>query len=643
MPINRESFESIGQAYPNNVVLETPTGIVTNIDDEHYFSLSAHSMHGLTPALQSGLDYQFFTVEKRGKKKTDGLNDGALLHCLLLEKSKFNKRYLVTSDFDAIHSSNPLYFPTLDALRSFVTEHNKKAMVISKALKEAAKTYNGEMKTAAKQDTQLSYRELPLKYQDGKLSARTEKKLVTEFIARTYLPISTQESASTIKSKVAIVIAASQPFLGDIIPQEQLNSFNKAKFNTKAMSLNHVMDYLKTKFEKLSSEEQLALIPEQELIDGLSLSEKKRCISTYVKANKANTLVSFIDEKSDADTLYSELKAVSALPEIKEEIESKFFRKIFTIGGKKSDTEKYTVEEVLRDIEAKYNSAPILKSELEEQESNQATLENKQTISQKQFDHACRIIDTVLEHPRANALLTAPDNLYEHSIFWNETIEHHSLTTLNNEKNKEKNAPSAKRKVLCKLKADVMNISLNMISDIKFVSSVEFNKMSRDAATFHYHIQNAFYERGFNKLMSSHPEGAQHLLKFLLIVVEKDAPKLGDDESKPIRIRVVEYQVKDTSRGNKLVDAMMLEVEHWTAKNEFEGFNNIDSITVPIYQEKAEQAWLLNHQKKMAGHGSEIIESTSPLPSSKPEQQHEHKTDLQITMPSFAALREEHS
>ncbi|MDN3661166.1 PD-(D/E)XK nuclease-like domain-containing protein [Vibrio agarivorans] len=612
--INRDSVQSIlTQLGEENIILQTPTGIVANISDSDYFAVGSHSKHAIDPALRSGLDYKFFTVDKRGKKKSSGMDDGSLLHCLTLEPETFDSKYVLQKNYEEIHRDNDAFFVNVEAFKATISEHNRKHSAFAKELKKAAKVFNSSS-SQTKELEITEYSELPTEYKTATLTTAGKTKALKRFEEQILVRITDSVQGDELKRLVAVKVEALSAALNELYTQTEVKSFYKAELGVKRQILNSLIDAVIVKRTTMSADEFMEYVPEQIIESALTQASKKKALSDYSKTQKSQKQQ--IDEKQAIDTLYNELKANQALNDSCEEYAISYLTKLPNVGNKKSDKEVFELDECIQAFERLYKTKPVIMTELVEADKYRASEQKKTLISQEQFDHAMRIVESVKQHPRASKYLSLDDNMYEVAMFWNEEIKHPSL-------------PNQVRQVLCKLKADLLNLKYNIMADLKFVSSVDFDKMSRDAGAFNYHVQEAFYSRGFNKVCESLPDGAETLLKFVFIFVEKDAPELGKEETKPIRIRVGVYKPHHRERANQLIDASFLEIEHWTDDDIFTGFEDEEMLDVPAYQVKREMEFISSHK----AHMNKKAEAQNEQPQIA-RSQHESESEY----PSFNAL-----
>ncbi|WP_343289992.1 PD-(D/E)XK nuclease-like domain-containing protein (plasmid) [Vibrio harveyi] len=586
------------------------------MNDSEYHKFKSHSKHSIAPALRSGIDYQFFTVEGRGRNKAnESMDDGTLLHCLALERHEFKNRYHVANDYDELHKNNKHYFQTIDEFKTAVAEHNRKHQAFIKDLKEAVKAYNKDIKSGSK-ELVSTYDELPPEHKTAQLTDAGKRKAISRFKEIALLSISVDVTPNQLKSELDNKINLLSKYLQVTYSEAELQKLFKAPTSTKSLILNDFIQVLRLNIDEMSDEKIFALIPETIIDSLLTQTSKNKAVNAYNKHIK-ETGVTTLDDKAPPSELFATLNLANKLPETLSKLPKVYHHKLINVGNKKGDKDTYTVADVSTLYEQVYKQFPSVRSELIEAEKQQASRDKKELVTKEQLDHAERIIDALYAHPLANKWLTLEGNDTEVAMFWNEYVSHPSLEALEQinkvlQENREmpesgeqdlsddEALPSGVRQVLCKAKVDIVNLLLNVVIDVKFVSSVDMDKMNNDAAKFTYHIQDAYYSRGFNKVMETHPDGAQTITKFVFIFVEKDAPTLGKEETKPIRIRVGSYRPADKDRANELIDASFLEIEHWVGQNHFDGFEEEEELFVPQYQARREMEYLAQHKQRMA-------------------------------------------
>lgn len=536
--------------HANQIVKKTSSGVIANVPDIDYFQIKAFSKHHIEPALESGIDYKFFSVDKLAPHcESVAVDDGKLLHCLTLEESEFESRYMVSEDLEELHKEYPLFFRTIEEMKSFISKHNKDVMDAIKELKAKADDFN-----AIESDTTIKtveYSHLPLSDKSLELTNTGKNKAISAFKAKYFkrLPKGDEKGVKT----MLMTSLKSQPKLGKL-----LQSFFE-KHNGKTDLIKDMNDFINTeevKFSVLDTEQQLDFISNNFLAEFVTKAVQKKCVDAYLKSKKKAT--SILDLKKDICELVKDMESNGI--ELDEDIK---LIKITNYGSKTKAGTPATVNEALESIESVYKKKPVLKSEEEAKLAIKAERENKILISSNKLNHAKRIVSAIFECKKAKALLTNEHNLYEQSLFWND--------------------PETGK--LCKGKADVTNLAANYLLDVKFVRTAKFDELERDSAKYNFHLQDSFYTNGFNEIMKSVGE---ELNKFYFIAVEKDAAELGKESKKPIRVRVFEYSMEDKSRAKQLIDGAIFRIIKWDETDHYEGFDGISVAMVPAYQKKRE-------------------------------------------------------
>ncbi|CCO44176.1 hypothetical protein VIBNISOn1_1050002 [Vibrio nigripulchritudo SOn1] len=626
--INRSTAASLQTSLGVKPIVSTPTGFLAQMSDRNYRNISAHSKSSIAPALRSGTDYEFFTVEKRGKKKqTQGMVDGKILHCLLLEEASFNQQYTVQENFDEVHKQNPLYFESHDALRAFVTAHNKKNAALKKACVTAIKAYNAELKQEVA--TIESYEALPAEYRKAVPSKAALKRLSERFLNEFLVDIPKDAIESVQKERVAHLLKTFNTEIEGALSSKE--AFLKSKTSAKVEFLNVVIPSLRVAWEQLSDEGKIARFPEDWVVDALTKKSKEDAIKAFNKTERQCRSDLYLDDKATTKQMYTqciENGQSEALAEYKDCC-PQVLTKMFNIGGKKSETEEYSATEVLQQIKDIYGGAPILKTFLVEEEEERAARENKELISQDIYDHARRVVDATLAHEKAGPILRQPGNMYEVAMVWNDWLEADWFAETEDAETQALDGDLTKRQILWKGKLDVLNLEMNFIADVKFMSTVEFDALERDASKFTYHLQDAIYTQGFNEIMSSLPSGAQELTKFVFVFIEKDAQKLGDEEAKPVRVRVLSFKRHHIERATRLAKQSALLAELWESSGVYDGFDAVEEIDVPLYQVRAEERWLAQTEERLQ---SLAQKRSSDNPSTMP-------VNEEFQMPEFNSLK----
>ncbi|USD72661.1 PD-(D/E)XK nuclease-like domain-containing protein [Vibrio sp. SCSIO 43139] len=599
--INRISAASIHTHFEVAPILSTPTGCIIPLSDQEYRKIKAHSKSSLSPVFKSGTDYKFFTVDKRGERKTNsGMEDGSLLHCMLLEEASFSQKYVISKDYDAIHKDNPLYFSDVDKLKSFVTQHNKVYSELKKKLVESIKEFNEESKQEHKKIT--TYEQLPPKARTAKASKAATHRLFAKVMDELLIEVDASSSESQQVKQIEVLVSTFEQEISLAI--SDMKAFSESSTLQKVAAVNSLVGTLRSIFAAKNDEDKLKCVPTEWYYAEISESAKAKAISSYNRSQANGVKKELLNDKASPQEMIEQLKrecspVISKLNDSYGQNLNFYCSKIVTVGGKKTCDSTYSCREVLADIKRVYNGAPVLRNELIDEEERIAGLNNQTLISQEQYDHAKRIVDAALNHPKAGPILRAPGNQYEVAMFWNEIIQHDALSELPDTETQSLNNDPRKRQVLCKAKADILNLSMNFISDTKFMSTIEFDAMERDAGKFTYHVQASFYKNGFNQIVKSLPDGPEELTEFALILIEKDAKKLGDDEIKPTRIRVAKYKVHHLERASRMTEYALVLTEVWNSTGNYDGFEDVDDIDVPAYQVKAEERWIANANQRL--------------------------------------------
>lgn len=636
--INRMLAADVPQQLDIEPIIKTEGGVILPMQDSDYFKFQAHSKHGIAPAMKSGLDYQFYTVEQRGKREAKaGLDDGSLLHCLLLERSEFEKRYFVGANHDEVHSQNPLYFQATDDLKKFVTNHNRTHSELVKAVKELVKQHNDEIKTGANAEKATDYDKLPQSAKTAQPSPAAMKKIANALKAQLATPIDVSADKDTVTQQVRQLFRIFDHDIRNVLGAT-FSDLEKASLENKVNLLNKMRPSLIDAFDSKPLDTLIAVAPLSLVEDNLTKAAKDKAVKEFNAQQKGNSELMKICDRQSVVDLVDALKKEGHANSLKDlpNFDKKFFSKIITVGGKKSDKEVYSIREVLEDIKQKLGGAPVLRSTLEEEETLAATHNNQTLISAKQYEHANRIIEATLADPIAGRILKDASNHYEVAMFWNEIVEHKSLSLLPDAGEMAYQDDPNKRLVLCKAKLDLVNFSKNCIGDVKFVSSAEFDALQRDSGKWGYHHQDAMYRRGFNKVMSMLPDGAEELVSFPFIFIEKDAAKLGDDEVKPIRIYVDWYKPHHIERSNRMIDASLIQIERWVSTGQYDGLGKSRQMDVPIYQVRAEEAWLSRTEAEL----DKSVEETTETKAQQTSAANEHSiSQVSEAMPDFNSLK----
>lgn len=566
-------------------------GFIAKIDDPTYFALPAFSKHRIEPALKSGKDYEYYSVQKRGKKSTKAMSDSSLLHLLTLERSEFESRYMVGSDFDSIHQNNPLYFTTMESLRTFISAHNEKHRELESALKQALTDKNSEL-VEKRNAISATYEELPSEYQTAELSARASKMAIAEYADTLFAPIAKSDNDKANEQAVQRKVIAIQGRNSRWLTAAFNKKISTASPSRKVDLINQLLVDKQLEFAQLDVAQQLPNVPPYIKAKHASESAKKKAVSQYCKEMKEKVVL--FDTKQPVSGLLSVAKEEG----IQIEHDPKYRQPLTTLGVKKGEETPFTVRDSLDEISELYQGEACLKAELETHEQQQAISEKRELVSAEAFAHGLRIVDAIFEHEEAAKLLGLEGNEYEIAAVW--TDEETGET--------------------CSLKADILNRVFNVMIDLKFVRTTDYEKLSRDSAALNYHIQDGFYESGFNTIMEA--EDDEQLTDFLFIVVEKDAPELGAEDTKPVRVRVLRYGRQHAQRGLRLARSAIKRIKMWEAKGVYEGFKGIESLDVPQYQVRSEENLLAQIEAELDDfekQAQEVAASTMRLDAEESE------------------------
>ena len=569
MYINKQSAVSAVKELGIEPILHTEGGVIAVIPKHQYHAINAHSKHRIEPALKTGLDYEHAENDDKAASESDSMKDGDLLHCLTLEEAEFESRYRIQPDFDAKYKDYSLYFRTTEELKAFISAHNKQHQELVDNVNDVVKQFNADQLNEV--PSTIAFDELPATHQTGEVGKRAIKKCLEEYQAVLLTPVDLSiENGSSlelaVKDKYQKVHALTAGWLNASFSKK----WSAAKdWREKGRLINQVINEQDIKFHSHDSDEaKLAMVPNALKLAHYTEASKKAAVKAYVAEQKEK--VFYLDAKLPLEDLLAEAKKYG-LP-IKDS-DKVYQTKLPTLATKHETKGTWQQEDIIAVVTAIYGKPALYKPMLVAQEQQVAEEEKRVLVSSERYDHAKRIVKAVYENEDARKWLTLDDNLFEVAILWNDP------TTGD----------------LCKGMCDVLNLGYNVITDIKFVRTVDFDKLERDCGQYNYHIQNAMYERGFNQVVRpTASEGTvAELNKFIFITVEKDAAKLGAEQTKPIRIRVTEYiDRSDIARAGELIDGAIFRINKWAALGEYEGFKGITGIRVPVYQKKLENELL---------------------------------------------------
>lgn len=570
MHINCQDANSLIKEMNLNPIMQSAGGFIAKMTDQEYMSINAHSKHRIEPALKTGEDYEYSEDNKTtDKEASDAIKDGSLLHCLTLERAEFEDRYMVAIDFDEMHKDNPLYFATQDELKQFITKHNQTHKGLVAESTRLITSFNKELKDELIED--IEFDQLPDSKKTGEVSKRSIKKCIEQFKSKylVLIDLSTPDDARIDEQAEALYSAISGS-LTNWLNDSFSKKWNKAeRARDKARLLNQLINEQGIKFEQLDDEQCLAQIPTDIKVEFYTATSKKAAVKAFLAEKKSDCFQ--IDLKQSLEKQVADLKLNGVVLESRNE--SQYFTKIPTLGSKHETQGEWELPTLLTFITKIYASPAMYKRHLIEEQKASAKTAQKILISSERLAHAERIVEAVFKHKDAKKWLTLPNNVFEYALVWNDE----------------------KTGNLCKGKADVLNLEYNVMVDIKFVRTVDFNKLDRDSSSMNYHIQDAMYRTGFNKIVGATAKNGEvsKLNKFVFIAVEKDAAKLGAEQNKPCRVRVVEYIKKDDiTRASRLIDGAIFRINKWSEMERYEGYEGMSGIEVPAYQRKQENELL---------------------------------------------------
>lgn len=544
-------------------VVSNEHGFIARMPDALYRSIPAQSKHKLDPALQSGTDYEY-KKNNPNQKKSAGMSDGQLLHLLTLEPHLFSEQYHVGKTYEPVEGD--VFLEDSDGLKKLISGHNTQCTETLAAIKKAVEQHNMDMKSELV--ASLPFEKLPYQYQTAEVDTR-KMKLVLDAFRNEFLTLDL-EATSYLNDAENIL----RKWRNDLprLTNTLLARWTCGDLHERAKLIVQIMNETWAEYQEMATEKIIDSLPKHILFPYYTAKSKKAAETTYAEDCKKQlqTNGAIIDTNlpvAEQVALLGQYSSDYAKP-----WDSKFFEKIPNIGNKKTATEDYGLDDVLAAAQSIYPSLMYV-PKLRDDEQKCAAAKNLTFLSPEQVNHGKRIVNAVRTNAEASHILDLDDNEFEICLVWK---DNHGVTW--------------------KAKADVLNRSVNVMADIKFVSSADFNKLSRDSSALNYHIQNAIYEHGFNHIMSL--LDGEVLNAFYLIIVEKDAPELGKAATKPVRVRVVEYDRPDVDRGLKLAQLASLSVLKWEETGEYDGFyGGIRHIRVPMYQRKEEEM-LISHMEE---------------------------------------------
>ncbi|WP_194663909.1 PD-(D/E)XK nuclease-like domain-containing protein [Vibrio anguillarum] len=537
-------------------VVQSNKGFICKIPDSTYRAIPAHSKHELEPALETGVDYQYYSVNQNRKERTC-MSDGQLLHLLALEPELFQDKYHVGQDLESDYSDKPLFFRDNDELKKFIAQHNQNAAANNDALQSAIALYSQE--SSQGMNSCMDFDSLPAKYRVGEIPSRSIKTLIEEYKTNTFQLIDL--SAPQAELKMLVDDKANEwtrnhsDWVNLLISRMQGNDIQN-----KARLMNQIINDQAIEFDSLEDEAKIDVIPTSEKEKHYTRKSKQESVKNYLQ-----------QEKSDVEPFDTNLavdKQIKLLSNYGYDVSLKgnHFQRIPNVGNKKSATQEYGIDDVISVIQDVYDDDVYFKPLMLASEKALAEKNNKTYITNEQYEHGKKIINALLSNEDASKILGMDGNEFEMALVWQHRLG-----------------------MLCKAKADILNRLFNVMADIKFVKSADFNRVERDSASCNYHIQSGFYEGGFNTIVSElDGEESEELNEFYLIIVEKDAAHLGQESTKPIRVRVVHYDREDKERGEELSEVAIMRIHKWEETGVYDGFKGVRSIKVPVYQKREE-------------------------------------------------------
>lgn len=561
-------------------VVSNENGFIARMPDALYRSIPAQSKHKLDPALQSGTDYEY-KKNNPNQKKSAGMSDGQLLHLLTLEAHLFSEQYHVGKKYEPVEGG--VFLEDSDGLKKFISGHNAQCTETLAAIKQAVEQHNTDMK--GELVASLPFENLPYKYQTGEIDTR-KMKLVLDAFRSEFLTLDL-EATSYLNDADNILRkwTHSVPRLTNTL----LERWTCGDLHERAKLMVQIMNETWTDYQEMTTAKIIDSLPRHILLPHFTAKSKKAAEAAYAQDCKKQLQTS----GAIIDTSLPVAEQVALLEQYSSDYfkpwDSQFFEKIPNIGNKKTATEDYGLDDVLAAAQQIYPSLMYV-PKLRDDEQKSAAAKNLTFLSPEQADHGQRIVNAVRANADASKILDLDDNEFEICLVWKD-----------------------KHGVTWKAKADVLNRSANVMADIKFVSSADFNKLSRDSSALNYHIQNAIYEHGFNHITSL--LDGEVLNAFYLIIVEKDAPELGKAATKPVRVRVVEYDRPDVDRGLKLAQLASLSVLKWEETGDYDGFyGGIRHIKVPTYQRKEEEMLISHMEENLKGYSVTVSDCSSNEP-----------------------------
>ena len=124
----------------------------------------------------------------------------------------------------------------------------------------------------------------------------------------------------------------------------------------------------------------------------------------------------------------------------------------------------------------------------------------------------------------------------------------------------------------CKGRADIDNIELELLADVKSTEDARADAFSRSVWNYGYHRQDDWYRRGWRAL-------GRPIAAFVFIVVEKSAP-----------YAVALYELDDAARlrGRQENDSLLARLAYHVEHDEWPGFSeSIEPLSLPRWAERA--------------------------------------------------------
>lgn len=546
-------------------IVSNERGFIAKIPESVYRSIRAHSKHKIDHALMSGIDYEH--REKNPDTTSYAcMSDGSLLHLLTMEPHEFDSRYCLAKTFS--EDARQVLFSDQDSLKKFISQHNNEVTTTLSNIKGAVDEYNNQL--LASVPTKLDFESLPEAFQVAEVNNQKQNTLIETFFQQ-YFEIES-EAQDRLEAVERILGRWNKDFPRLI--NTLLEQWEGGDVNERAQIVAKIASEERDKLSNLSKVEVLALIPKSLTTLYFTAASKRKAVSDYLTKRKSDARNDMIDTTAPPAEQVSAL--IEAGVENVADLEAKFFEKIPNVGNKKSATEDYSLDDVLCCVSKLYGQVVYVPA-YREQEKAHAEKNKMELVTPAQLSHGNRIVTAIQDNGDAGSILSLEDNLYEVSMVW---IDDQGL--------------------LWKARADILNLHVNVMADLKFSNSAEFNKVARDSSSLNYHLEDAIYRDGFNWIMEL--EDGAKLNAFYFVVVEKDASQLGKEAVKPVRVRVVEFEIEDIERGHTLARLGALSIHNWLESGSYDGFlGGIRRISVPAYQRKEEERLIAMMEENLKG------------------------------------------